>query len=178
MADDEHFDVLRVIMRQLDVLEVVARTASVNENQSDQLLKTAAAKIENIVQIHTDGPSVINGRELSIERAAEVHVQGDSFSNIGANATIINRSNLQSSLNSVRTNTGEECADTLAQIARIVSASGNNDAVENFDALTAELSQPQAKRSLLKSYWTGIVTALPQVVELAQLGEKIAKIFT
>jgi hypothetical protein len=178
MSEDRPIDVLHVIMRQLDILEVVARTALPSEEHDDRLLRAAQKKIENIIHIHTDGSPTVSANDVFITERSEVIVQGDSFSNIGAGATIINRSNLLNSVNFVRGHAGGETAAALEDLAKVIEDSGSQEAVENFDALTQELLNPQPRKSLLKSYWTGIVTALPQVVELVTLGEKISEIIT
>ena len=60
-------------------------------------------------------------------------MQGDSFSNIGAGATIINRSNLTNSLNAARQNAGEDTANASQSVSEIVEKSGNADAADSLN---------------------------------------------
>jgi len=105
-------------------------------------------------------------------------MQGDSFSNIGAGATIINRSTLANSLNVAKATAGEDVAEALAKVAELIELSSNNEAADNFAALSEELTKPQPKKSLMKTFWNGIREALPNVKELVELGDTIGKLFT
>jgi hypothetical protein len=100
---------------------------------------------------------------------------GDIFKDIGAGATVINRSTLTNSMNSVTDEYGREVADALQQIAELVEQSGNADAVENFNALTEELQRPNPRKSLIRSFWDGMLQAVPI---LADAGAKIAPLLS
>lgn len=102
---------------------------------------------------------------------------GDKFEHIGAGATIINRSTLHNSFNAVKNLAGDEVADALIRAAEIINRSNNEEAVENFNAMNEELERERPRKHLLKSFWNGIVTALP-VAELTVLGLEISKLFS
>jgi hypothetical protein len=103
---------------------------------------------------------------------------GDTFSNIGPNTTIINRSLVQHSMNRARANGGGDVADALKKIADAVDASGNKEAVEFFDQFNEELQKPEPRKTLLRSSWDNLVNALPTIGALAGAAEAIAKLFS
>ncbi|MEU5161446.1 hypothetical protein AB0G74_17820 [Streptomyces sp. NPDC020875] len=104
-------------------------------------------------------------------------IMGDSFSNIGDGATVINKSVLTNSLNRVKSDHGPGVSQALQRIGEIVAESQNEEAVENFNALSAELAAEAPKKAVLKALWLGIVAALPTVTELTSLGEQISGLF-
>lgn len=104
-----------------------------------------------------------------------INVMGDYFNNI-SNATIVNKSVVQNAFNKVKETIDEQTAAALAQIAEHVEKSGNKDAGEVFNAFSEELQKSEPKKSLLKSFWTGLITVLPTVSTLAGVAEKVIKI--
>lgn len=159
----EQVDIFIVMLRQLDVLESVVKGAPPLSPGSRTKLRETGARFGQIVEVYA-------------ERGSEVIV-GDKFSNIGAGATIVNRSTLNNSFNTVKESYGPDMAQALQQLAELVEKSGNMDAADNFNALTEELQRPQPKKSLLKSFWSGIVEAIPNVVQLVDLTAKITSLF-
>ena len=103
-----------------------------------------------------------------------INVMGDYFNNI-SNATIVNKSVVQNAFNKVKDAIDEDTAAALAHIAEHVEKSGNTEAGEVFNAFTEELQKPEPKKSLLKTFWTGLTTVLPTVSALAGIAEKVAK---
>jgi hypothetical protein len=103
-----------------------------------------------------------------------INVMGDYFNNI-SNATIVNKSVVQNAFNKVKETIDEETAAALAHIAEHVEKSGNKEAGEVFNAFTEELQKPEPKKSLLKSFWTGLTTVLPTVSTVAGIAEKVIK---
>jgi hypothetical protein len=105
-------------------------------------------------------------------------VSGDMFSNIGAGATIVNRSTLINSMNALSQKSDEDTANALRELAQAIQDAGNEAAAENFDAFMIELQRPEPRKSLLKSLWAGVVEALPSIVTLADAVSKIASLFS
>lgn len=103
-----------------------------------------------------------------------INVMGDYFNNI-SNATIVNKSVVQNAFNKVKEAIDEETAAALAHLAEHVEKSGSNEAGEVFNAFTEELQKPEPKKSLLKSFWTGLNTLLPTVSTIAGIAEKVVK---
>jgi hypothetical protein len=104
-------------------------------------------------------------------------IMGDHFDKIGAGATIVNRSTLTSSLNRVQGQAGDAAVQALQMVAQIVEDSGDQDAAENFNALSEELDKLHPRKSLLKSFWNGILAALPEIAEITSIADHIAQLF-
>jgi hypothetical protein len=122
-------------------------------------------KIENKIQI--DRYTTNNIQEV---------VMGDQYKNI-TGSTIINRSVLTDSLNKVRIERGEDVAKALELVADVVSKSGNKQAGELFDSFNEELKKAEPKKSVLRSLWDGLVSALPTISTMAGVAQKIASLF-
>ena len=103
-----------------------------------------------------------------------ITVMGDHFSNI-TNATIINKSVVQNAFNKIKDTIDEDTAAALAQIAEHVEKSGNKEAGEVFNAFNEELQKPEPKKSLLRSFWTGLTSLLPAITSIAGIAEKVIK---
>lgn len=104
-------------------------------------------------------------------------IVGDVFRDIGAGATVINKSVVTNSLNRVRSEHGPRVSEALRRVGEIVAESGSEEAVDNFNALSAELASETPKKGVLRALWLGIVAALPTVTELSSLGEQLAGLF-
>ena len=89
----------------------------------------------------------------------------------------MNRSTLTSSLNRVQGQAGDTTSQALRMVAQIIENSGSQDAAENFNALSEELDKLHPKKSLLKSFWNGILVALPEVAEIAGIADHVAQLF-
>ncbi len=72
----------------------------------------------------------------------------------------------------------EELARALDRLREIVLASGNADAVDNYQAMTEELQRDRPRASLLRSFWQGIRNALPTVTELVDLSAKLSSLLS
>ena len=102
---------------------------------------------------------------------------GDVFQNIGAGATIINRSLVQQSFNKVKDEFDDETASALIRIAEEIEKSGNKEAAEIFDSFNEELNKPVPKPSILRTLWKGMISALPVLGQLTDVVAKISKLF-
>lgn len=102
-----------------------------------------------------------------VKKEYNEYIMGDVFKNIGAGATIVNRSNLVNAMNATKDTVGPDVSEALRQLAEFIERSGDSDAAENFNAFTEELQQPNPRKSLLKSFWNGMLAALPTIADLA-----------
>ena len=118
---------------------------------------------------------IVSQSHLTFERTKIGQVMGDSFSNIGAGAVIINRSLLTNAMNRVAGTDGDTAA-ALQAIAQHVQRSGNQDAGENLDGLLEEMDRPEPRKSRLKTFWDGLVAVLPSVVQLGAASEKMIEL--
>jgi hypothetical protein len=124
-----------------------------------------------------DTISDIDMNQASVKKSQGGAVAGDSFSNIGAGATIVNRSTLTNAMNVVSQRADEGTAAALKELADFIQQSGNTAAAENFDAFNDELQRPEPRKSLLRSFWNGIVEALPSIASVAGATAKIVALF-
>ncbi|MTJ55832.1 hypothetical protein FJR38_25795 [Anabaena sp. UHCC 0253] len=104
-------------------------------------------------------------------------IMGDNFQNIGAGATIVNRSKVEKSFNKVREEFDEETAKSLNIVEQEINKSGNKDAAELFDTFNEELQKPEPKKSVLRTCWKGIELALPSITTLTKIVLDISKLF-
>jgi hypothetical protein len=100
---------------------------------------------------------------------------GDTFANI-TNATIINRSTLQGSLNKARQIGANDSADVLETVGKLVEQSGNKQAGELFDQFNEELQRSEPRKSVLRNAWDGLVAMLPTVTSIAEAAEAVTKL--
>jgi hypothetical protein len=128
-----------------------------------------------VIHVHID--KVIFANDKALIGQIWKLIMGDNFDKIGPGATIVNRSTLTSSLNQAQRHAGEGAAQALQMVAQIIEDSGNQDAVENFNALSEELGNPHPRKSVLKSFWNGIIAALPEITEIASIADHIAQLF-
>jgi len=109
-------------------------------------------------------------------RAVQVNV-GDVFSNVSG-STIVNRSTLEDSFNSVALTHGQDTAKALRDVAQLVEDAHDPNVADLFNAFTEELQRPQPRKSTLKTLWDGLTKALPSLVQAADLAAKVASLFS
>jgi hypothetical protein len=102
---------------------------------------------------------------------------GDTFKDIGAGATIINRSTLTNAMNRVATGSDKEVSEALKQVAEFIESQGNTEASDAYSGFLEELEKPKPRKPMLKILWDGAVTALPSIATLAAAVAKIATLF-
>lgn len=103
-------------------------------------------------------------------------IMGDKFEHI-INSTLINRSVLTDSFNKLSSQGLADVREALDRLAAVVSDSKNKDAAENFNAFTAEVSKPDSTKSVLKTLWGGVVSALPAVAQMTDIVDKIKRLW-
>jgi hypothetical protein len=157
---DEHYDHFAgLVPVEFPVRQVVAGAVSISRLRA----------YEKHYQGHRGGGITI---------FTEAVVQGDNFSNIGAGATIVNRSTVQNAFNRVQQAHGDEVAQALKTVEEEVNKSGSKDAADNFNAFNEELSKQEPKKPVLSALWAGVVAALPALTQMADVVAKITKLFT
>lgn len=139
--------------------------------QMEGLLQSAGRPRINV------GTILLEQSQLNIVRAQIGGVQvGDTFSNIGAGATIINRSTLDNAVVQLRTKSGDYYSAALKEVAEHVEQSGDADAVDNLNGFIEELEQPEPRKPRLRAFWSALLSALPSVAELGESAVKLAEL--
>jgi hypothetical protein len=154
------FSLDKVCNGRLDHSEVVSITNHINIGNADVLIAN-----QHKLYAH------VNANRIRAER---VQVMGDVFKNIGSGATVINRSNLVNAMNVTKDTLDPSVSEALRKLAEFIEQSGNKEAAENFNAFTEELQQSSPRKSLLKSFWNGMLAALPTLADLATVAGTIA----
>jgi hypothetical protein len=148
---------------------------SLDKVRNGQLDSTEVASVVNYIQIgNADVLMESQHAQISANQVTVRKIMGDVFKNIGTGATIINRSNLINAMNNTNSGADPNLADALKQLADLIEKSGNSDAADNFNAFTEELQKPSPRKSLLKSFWDGMLAALPTIAELTTAAGTIA----
>lgn len=106
--------------------------------------------------------SLLQEYEYSYQININKVVMGDNFEHISG--TVINHSIVTNSLNKISQQLDEEAVQLLKKITEDVEKSGNKDAAENMEEFHKELQKPEPKKSLLKSFWNGVITAVPALI--------------
>lgn len=145
------------------------------DNDRNQV-KAAAFTREGIKRYLRVGSNSTSQHFYGVNYIERASVSGDSFSNIH-NSTIINRSNLKNASVALSKAGRSEAVEALGTIAAHVQESGNDDAAENFDGLTEELEREPVRPARLKSFWNGLVDALPSVAKLGESTAAIIELF-
>jgi hypothetical protein len=151
---------------------------------NNQILLTIQQVVQSIkegrdlLSVAKAGLDIINKelkRTISFKQKIQ-YIMGDKFEfNNAKNFTFINKSSVVNSFNKVKEQFDEETANAIKQMAEIVEKSENADAVELFDAFNEEVNKPEPKKSLLKTFWNGLTTALPVLAHTASIAENIIK---
>ena len=104
-------------------------------------------------------------------------IMGDYFENISG--TVINRSLISDSFN---TGFDTEAAKLLQEITLVVEKSGDKNATELMTSFLEELQKPAPKKTLLKSLWNSITTAIPALIsnteKVVDIIEKVGNMAT
>lgn len=148
-----------------------------------RLDRSEIVNITNHIHIGNADVLIANQHKLSAQinantvKARKVKIMGDVFKNIGAGATIINRSSLVNAMNVAKDTVDPSVSEALRQLAEFIEQSENQEAAENFNAFTEELQQPSPRKGLLKSFWNGMLAALPTIANLSTVAGTVAMLF-
>lgn len=104
-------------------------------------------------------------------------IMGDKFENISG--TVVNRSIVNNSFNIVKKALDEDAANFLQDLTEKVNKTESVDAIENMEGFHLEIQKPKPKKSLLTSFWNGVVAAAPALIDntgkIMDLVEKVSK---
>ena len=138
----------------------VASALHIHERRADQLV---------VEQTHVFVDQVYIDQRGSI--------MGDTFSNIGAGAVIVNRSSLSNALNTLQAREDPREAEALKELAAAVMASQEPEALESLNELTGELGKPNPSKHRLKTWVHAIASALPDVATVAAAAAKLGSLW-
>ena len=144
-----------VLMKQLEILEKIVIKGSI---VFDEKTKNAAINVVQKIQF------------------VEEQIMGDKFENI-SQSTIVNRSLLKSSLNSISKKYGNDFKNALEEVASFIDESKRKESADLFDKFNEELSAGKPNKSILKVLWEGLVKTLPDTAKIASAIATVAKMF-
>ena len=105
------------------------------------------------------------------------HHHGDTFMGI-SDSTIINRSKVSDAFNAVRERDGDEVAQALVELAQEVASSDNVPAQAVFESFRREVAKPTPEKGLLKKLWDGLLSLTDGAAKIADLGLKLAPLWS
>jgi hypothetical protein len=142
----------------------------------DNLCKLLKQCKESVATLFKENWSFKEIMDNKVNSKIEI-TMGDKFENV-KNSTIINRSVLEDSFNTVKNKMDEETANVLIKISEIIEKAKNTDAAELYNSFNDELKKTEPKKSLLRTIWNGILAALPLLGTTAGIAENISKIIS
>lgn len=89
---------------------------------------------------------------------------------------VVNKSKVEGSLNAIKQEFGQDAVDAIKRVEEEINKSGNKEAVELFESFNEELQKPEPKKSILRSFWTGIVSLVPTLNGMVEITSKILQI--
>lgn len=107
----------------------------------------------------------------------EFTVNGDFINNTNG-GVVNNRSTVVNAFNTFSDRYTSEVAEALRELERVVRESGSVDGNEQLAAFLEQLEADQPKRSVLRSLFAGIKEAVPALVGMADLTQKISSLFS
>ncbi len=155
------------------------RLASQQESY-DSEIKWLKERKETELIICKNNIIIMQNQDNSIHSSArDVNAPIGQRVEMGDNS-IINNSIVENAFNRItsRHEDGQEIAEALRQIKIEIENSRNEDAATNFQAFSEEMLKPEPKKPLLKSFWNGILNALPSISQLTSIVSNIEKLFT
>jgi hypothetical protein len=126
-----------------------------------------------IANIHNK--TIRQGDTVMGDKVGGDKVGGDKFENVSG--TIVNRSTLKQSMNTVARRTDDDTAQALKRIAELIEAQNNAEAAEIFESFNKELAKQSPARAVLKSLWEGLKAAMPVLGAATDITVKIVKLF-
>ena len=133
---------------------------------------------KNLPEVIDDGIKFIN-EEKSKNKPVQTNINymGDKIEINNSNVNNLTfKSNVKDSFNKNSDNSNENITNVIKEIAKIVEASGKNEAVELFKAFTEEMNKTQPSKSALKNFWNSLKGILPILSTTASIAETIMEI--
>jgi hypothetical protein len=100
-------------------------------------------------------------------------IMGDVYKNI-TNSNLIVRSSLRDAIqkNDIE---NPDLSIALGEIAKVVANSGNKDAADHLNLMTAELAKPEPSKSVVRTFWSGLKELVPLVKDSVEAVAAIEK---
>ena len=133
---------------------------------------------KNLPEVIDDGIKFIN-EEKSKNKPVQTNINymGDKIEINNSNVNNLTfKSNVKDSFNKNSDNSNENITNVIKEIAKIVEASGKNEAVELFKAFTEEMNKTQPSKPALKNFWNSLKGILPILSTTASIAETIMEI--
>ncbi|MEP1932700.1 MAG: hypothetical protein ABJO52_04885 [Nisaea sp.] len=92
--------------------------------------------------------------------------------------TIIIESSLRNSINKIQSISDEETAKTLREMRRLISQTGNEETLAQFNEFNKEIEKQDPNPAKLQSFWDSIVKISPDLSKLASEIGKIISLFS
>lgn len=144
-----------VLMKQLEVLDKIVIKQSIKFDEKDK--KAAINVVQKIQYI-------------------EEKIMGDKFENI-SQSTIVNRSLLQNSLNTISEKYGDDIKIAIEEVANYIDEIKNIESAELLEKFNEEISVKDSNKSVLKVLWEGLLKTLPDTAKIASAISTISKLF-
>lgn len=93
-----------------------------------------------------------------------------------SNSTLVIKSTVQGSFNSLPKDLDRTVTDALEQIGRHITERGDPEAAEMYQQISEELKRDQPRKSIIRSLWNGIKDAVPTVVSIVGVVEGMQQI--
>ncbi|GAA1882512.1 hypothetical protein [Asanoa iriomotensis] len=103
-------------------------------------------------------------------------IMGDNYQNI-TGSTLVNRSLVQESFQQSVDRGDRAAAEALRTVADAIARAGNDVAADHLNAFNEELAKKRPNKALLKTFWTGLVAAMPAITQLTDAVAKIESLF-
>lgn len=156
----------------------------ISDLENKKILTLIAHLVDSIRRDNTlskvvaDGKNFMEG-ELRKNKPNQINIEhmGDHFEiKNGNNSSIVFKSSVKDSFNKNSDNSNENITNVIKEIAKIVEASGKNEAVEPFKAFTEEINKTQPSKPKLKRFWKSLEEILPTLSTTASIAETIMEI--
>jgi hypothetical protein len=153
----------------------------------DPILLAWSANHYSFVTHHMPLVQVLN-RDEAVEKLADRPTQspdtgvtilnnyGDIFSNV-SDSTIVNRSKVIDSFNTINGRDGEEAAKAMVDLAGTVTAIESPAAEALFEAFRREATKPDRNHSVIKKLWVAITPLIEATGKVAELGAKLSPLW-
>lgn len=107
------------------------------------------------------------GTYINVER---LQMESYSVGNV-ENSTLVIRSTVQSSFNSLPTDLDRTVTDALKRLGEHIAEKEDPEAAELYQQISEELKREQPRKSIMRSLWNGIKEAVPTVVSIVGVAE-------
>lgn len=145
-----------VLIKHLEVLEKIALKRNLQIDEIDQ-----KAIVKVIQKFQYVGEQIM----------------GDKFENI-SNSTVINKSLLSNTLNTISSLYGNEVKKALDEISHHIENSEDKESAELLNGFNQEINNEKQNKTVLKTLWNGLVSSLPDAAKVSTAIATISKIFT